>query len=137
MAATFVSVFNPGFIHAPATAVPSTSPPNGAERYATRRPSSRCVTTTAIMQPPSPGGGSDEQWGQKKWDNEAQAYDQASEQTLEFVIKPGGIVEETVTGVKGIACEKVCVHYHMIIFQYFVVTYTIASFPVLHFWSPN
>lgn len=45
--------------------------------------------------------------GSNSWTQAGKTFETQQMQTIEFVIRPGGLVEETVTGVKGEACEKV------------------------------
>lgn len=45
--------------------------------------------------------------GSNSWAQAGKTFELQQMQTIEFVIRPGGLVEETVTGVKGEACEKV------------------------------
>lgn len=51
--------------------------------------------------------GSDQNWSGNNWTISGKTFESQQEQTIEFVIRPGGLVEETVTGVRGEACEKV------------------------------
>lgn len=62
---------------------------------------------TPVMQMPtsdSSSASASNNWGETTGEN---VGSMSELQTIEFIIRPGGAVEERVTGVKGEACEKV------------------------------
>lgn len=53
----------------------------------------------------SDSGGKD--WAPNDWASLGNGNVKSHVQRIEFIIRPGGMVEERVTGVKGQSCEKV------------------------------
>lgn len=68
----------------------------------------RVTTYAAAAKPPTPpSSSSNPSWSNNSWDKAGKRFENVKCETIEFVIRPGGLVEEIVTGVKGSLCENV------------------------------
>lgn len=85
--------------------------PRATRRVDATHPPVRHARRRAVAPPRAQqqqqGGGRETDWTANDWNTEGSGVVQAGMQTIEFIIRPGGMVEETVTGVKGGVCEKV------------------------------